>query len=110
MANTEVVFEPETFTVLNAPETVKINKYFAISFKVTAKDVSKTTIRCDNTGVVHDLSPNNTKAVANGKTPNYSYNKTFKAESEGTYTFTITVYGKNGGTAVKTVAVVVESS
>lgn len=107
MAYTEVTFDPETF-IVNASETAKRNKNFVVTISVTAINVSKTTIRRDDTGAVYDLSPSNSKAVEAGITDKYSYSKVFRVASGGTYTFTITVYGKNGGAAVKTATVVVK--
>lgn len=107
MVHAEAVFEPKTFTVI-APTTVHINRGFSISIRLTAAGVFKTTIRRDDTGEETEIAPTNTAAVAAGNTDVFRYSKAFKIDFEGTYTFTITVYGKNGGTAVKTATVVVK--
>lgn len=101
-------FVPKEFTI-SVPGTVRKNRNFGVAIATSIEDVKSVTIQMDGTDDIYTLTPNNLSAVEIGRATCYNYSKTFKVQETGTYTFTITVYGKNGGTAVKTVAVVVES-
>ena len=104
MVKTE--FTPTTF-IVTAPKNVRANRNFTIEMQVTASEITKTTIRKDNEEEVI-LEPYNKTYVEDGTVTDYAYGKSYRIKTAGTYTFTITVYGKNGGTAVKTATVVVK--
>ena len=91
-------FDPKTFDV-NYTESVRVGKKTALNVK-TSFDVDHIVVYSGSDltiPVTENVSPNNKKAVANGKAKLYSFNVTVKIENEGkNNTFYVVAYGESG--------------
>lgn len=98
-------FNPSMFEV-SYPNTARKNRKFYLNVRASASDVVKVTLTVkDNKGNVVEgynsleLSPSNSKAVAEGLSKYWMYDQSVKL-SAGTYTIEITAYDKDNHTAV----------